>query len=259
MIKENNIKNILDRPNTQKTYQSIYNNWIRDKSYKDIMDGILYNDRIKSRTKLSILKVLKKCNPELFANHSLDAIVKSIRKNVEQSDIKVWSQQEASRAMGVCKNKYPAFYPIMLLALHGGLRRGEVFGLSWKDIDFLKNRIYINHSYDGPTKSGKSRKIPMSKELEKSLLNYYNLVEGENNKLFPTINPNPILEAICKEAKVPILTFHQLRHTFATLALDSGMSPKQVQVLLGHSKVSTTLDLYWQNIHEKIDLEFLPS
>jgi integrase len=248
----------LERPNTTRTYNSLYNNWIKEKTVEEMVSKVVYSDKIKPRTKLAILRVLKKTRPEIYNCWDFGTAIKYISKAQNPDPLRVLSSKEASSVMRVCRKAFPAFYPILLLALHGGMRRGEIFGLRWNDIDFLHNRIYINHSYDGPTKNGKSRKVPMSKELEKSLLNCYNLTEGGNDKLFSNINPNPILEAICRESGVTRVTFHQLRHSFATLALESGMSPKQVQTLLGHSKVTTTLDLYWQNVHETVNLEFLP-
>jgi integrase len=238
----------LERPNTTRTYSSLYNNWIKGKTIDELVSQVVYSNKIKPRTKLAILRVLKKTEPKIYNCWDFGTAAKFIAKAQNPDPIKSLTKIEASKIMAICHKKYPAFYPILLLALHGGLRRGEVFGLRWKAVDFLHNRIYINHSYDGPTKNGKSRVIPLSKELEKSLLNCYNLTEGGNDKLFSVINPNPILEAICREASVRRVTFHQLRHTFATLCLEQGTSPKVVSDLLGHSNVSTTLDLYWSNI-----------
>ena len=257
MIKENILSEILERPNTTRTYNSLYKNWIYNKSIKEI-ESMLLNNELKPRTKLSILRVLKKMEPGKFYQGQFDKYLKFISKQKNNNEIIALSKTQASKIMEVCRSKYIDFYSILLLALHGGLRRGEIFGLTWADVDFFKKKIYINRSYDGPTKSGKNRQIPISSELEKSLLNCHNLVDGGNRKIFPIINPNPILEAICREAKVPLVTLHQLRHSFATIALESGMSPKQVQTLLGHSKLTTTIDLYWQNVYEKINLEFLP-
>ena len=50
--------------------------------------------------------------------------------------------------------------------------------------------------------------------------------------------------SICKEARVPLITLHALRHTFATLAMEANVHPKIVSEMLGHASIQTTLDLY---------------
>jgi integrase len=74
-----------------------------------------------------------------------------------------------------------------------------------------------------------------------------------------SFDPNPMLRAAAKEAglRESDLHFHSLRHTWATLALEAGRSPALVSKALGHSSLSTTLDLYWQAGDVKIDLGFL--
>ena len=153
----------LERPNTTKTYNSLYNNWIKEKTVEEMVSKVVYSDKIKPRTKLAILRVLKKTRPEIYNCWDFGTAIKYISKAQNPDPLRVLSSKEASSVMRVCRKAFPAFYPILLLALHGGMRRGEIFGLRWNDIDFLHNRIYINHSYDGPTKNGKSRKVPMSK------------------------------------------------------------------------------------------------
>jgi integrase len=59
-------------------------------------------------------------------------------------------------------------------------------------------------------------------------------------------------ERLLKEAGVPRIRFHDGRHTFATLMLELGEAPKTVQTMLGHTKISTTLDIY---SHVSLDLE----
>jgi site-specific recombinase XerD len=88
----------------------------------------------------------------------------------------------------------------------------------------------------------------------------YNGGRRERSKnIVPTIfDPNPLLKEACKRAGIRgDITFHTLRHTFATLALESGASPKLVQLTMGHAKLSTTLDLYWNVCGEKLDMSFL--
>jgi integrase len=148
------------------------------------------------------------------------------------------------------------------------MRRGEVWGLKHEDVDILNDTITIQRSYSGPTKSGKPRVVPISFALEKILLafqcgNSYNYVGAKRTGSIVTsiFDPNPMLRKAAKQAGLrepSKMTFHVLRHTFATLALESGVSPRLVSKALGHAQVSTTLDIYWASTGEKIDLGFLP-
>jgi len=60
---------------------------------------------------------------------------------------------------------------------------------------------------------------------------------------------------LCRKHKLPVLSFHDLRHTFSTILLERGVSPKWVSQQLGHAKLSTTLDVYWQCFTDKQDLD----
>jgi integrase len=145
------------------------------------------------------------------------------------------------------------------------MRRGEVFGLHYEDVEMMKNRILVQRSNSGPTKSGKSRYVPISSALEKVLVAQtfgisYNKERRKKRTgcLIPsTFDPNPLLKRYCREAEIKVITFHALRHTFATLALDAGRSPLLVSKVLGHSSVSTTLDIYWNTSSETLDMGFL--
>jgi site-specific recombinase XerD len=72
-------------------------------------------------------------------------------------------------------------------------------------------------------------------------------------------DPNPLLRRLMKKAGIEEngRTWHSLRHSFATLALEAGRSPKLVSLCLGHTKLSTTLDCYWSASREKLDTSFL--
>jgi integrase len=173
--------------------------------------------------------------------------------------MKVLNPTQSKRLMNVCRAKDSDFYPILLLGLHAGLRRGEIFGLSCGDVDPLKGRVRVAHSYDGPTKNGKTRFIPMSKDLANIMIAARDLAFRDSKELiFEKMDPNPRLRRILRAAKLPDMHFHNLRHTFATLALEAGTSPKQVQVWLGHSSVATTLSIYWNIIDQTSNVDFLP-
>jgi integrase len=175
----------------------------------------------------------------------------------QDEELVVLNKEQAQTLIDTCKREDPDFYPILLLGLHAGLRRGEVFGLRCEDIDVLKNRIRVAHSYNGPTKSGKTRLVPMSKELGNVMIAARNLTfRPIGEPLFERMDPNPRLHHICERASLNRLTYHHLRHTFASLALESGKSPKEVQLWLGHSNVSTTLAIYWNVIERTSEVDF---
>jgi integrase len=72
-----------------------------------------------------------------------------------------------------------------------------------------------------------------------------------------TFDPNPRLRAMAKKAGMrEDFTFHTLRHSWATIALESGRSPKLVSTTLGHRSLSTTLNLYWGSSGEILDMDF---
>ena len=202
------------RPNTTKTKQSLFDNWIKPHL---LSDG----------------KNLDQC-VTLWESHLQPGSIKSI------------------------------LYVALVFAINTGMRRGEVFGLQWGDIDIMKSTITVQRSYSGPTKSGRSRVIPINFALEKVILarmplNSYNCLQGSRSQnIIPkTFDPGPRLKRACRKAGVREITFHSLRHTFATLALEAGRSPKLVSVQLGHCSVSTTINLYWNVTGETLDLGFL--
>ena len=152
-------------------------------------------------------------------------------------------------------------YDMVRVHLYTGLRRGELLGLVWADIDFLNGVVRVQRSKDlstgliGPTKTGKYRTVPMNSEVERILTARYNVGVNELNYVFSPRELNPFLSRLCRLTKVPNITVHGLRHTFATTLLESGLSPKVVSEFLGHDKLSTTLDLYWSYLPGKFKLE----
>ena len=180
----------------------------------------------------------------------------AVGRSRQKTEPASWSKEEMIRFVDY--SKQTKHYPLCLLALHTGMRRGEVFGLKNGDVDFERGIITVRRSYGGPTKNGKSRVIPMSRKLEDILIDL-NVDSGdaEEQVFDKCTNPNSHLKTLCKEAKVPVVTFHALRHTFATLALEAGKSPKKVSETLGHSNLSTTLDVYWRSTKDYLEMDFL--
>jgi integrase len=140
------------------------------------------------------------------------------------------------------------------------MRRGEIFALTYEDIDLINSQITISKSLDletmevGPTKTKQTRTIQMSTRVAKIFEKGYTPGK-EDDRCFKAYNPNQRLKALSHGGDLPTLSFHDLRHTFSTALLERGVSPKWVSQQLGHAKLSTTLDIYWQCFKDKQDLD----
>ena len=131
--------------------------------------------------------------------------------------------------------------PIVICALKTGMRKGEILTLKWLNVDFKNNYIELLH-----TKSGKKRKIPMSKTLRKILLEIrktstseYVFVNPQTNQPYTDIKK--AFRTALKKAGIENFVFHDLRHTFATRLIEKGVDIVVVKELLGHADISTTM------------------
>ena len=152
-----------------------------------------------------------------------------------------------------------------LLAL-SGLRRGEALGLAWRHINFRDNAIIVERawSYCGgfqdPKTASSKRAVPLLPSLA-TILKDYHQTQGEpgpddllfsynGTKPFDPKNVSNQFDSAVKAAGVKKVTLHYLRHTFASLALESGWSIKALQRSLGHASATMTLNTYSHMIHE---------
>ncbi len=142
---------------------------------------------------------------------------------------------------------------IVLLAWHAGLRRGEIFGLRWEDVDFARSIIRVRRQYrrgDKPLKTLSARRVvPMSEELQKTL----EAIRRDEGYVASLKGDKPLdagywsekrLKPALKELGLPPVTLHALRHTCATTLLASGAPIDTVKRILGHVSISTTSDIY---------------
>ncbi len=255
---------ITGRPNTIRTKDSLFKNWIYphlNQTGSDLDRAVaIWEAHLQPNTVKSLLYLAKQTTKDVSGvDLDIRAHVKRVGRSQQQKLPSALSQKEIVALTRSCPPSEPLHLPLQI-AINTGMRRGEVFGLTWDDVDILNNKIMVSKSYNGPTKSGKSRILPISYALEKVLLAHvpvkgYNCLEAVVPVNF---DPNPHLKRACKLAGIREITFHALRHTFATLALEAGRSPRLVSTMLGHSQVSTTLDLYWNITGENLDLGFLP-
>ena len=150
-------------------------------------------------------------------------------------------------------------YEMYYTELATGLRRGELLGLKWSDIDFNLGVIMVQRQVtridgeivEAPLKTKNSyRNISISGDTIEVLKEQKKKVTGEY--VFPPPNGGPIspdsvlnmLHRVLERAGLPKVRFHNLRHTFATLALQNGVDIKTVYSMLGHYSAGFTLDTY---------------
>ena len=154
------------------------------------------------------------------------------------------------------------FYEMFLLDLSTGLRRGELLGLQWDDIDFKKGELrvskqvrYVNKTLKitEPKSEASNRTLVLPKELLEILKEYKQRVKSK--WLFPSPVKDedvPRDPTACRKSLAKILEragckhvpFHALRHTFATQSLRYGMDIKTLANVIGHESVETTLNVY---------------
>jgi integrase len=148
---------------------------------------------------------------------------------------------------------------LFTLAIFSGARQGELLGLKWSDVDWEKNQIHIQRTfnndnwYDVKTTES-NRKIDIGPIMMKQLKewkiacppNAYDLVFP--NSAGNPINHNNLIKRYFYPAldatKLPKIRFHDLRHTYASLLIEQGENIKYIQSQLGHSSPSVTLNVY---------------
>ncbi len=176
----------------------------------------------------------------------------------KKKDLKVLNDGELDKLMQAL-NDDKEWGDFFYLELTTGLRRGEICGLKWENFDEEQNKLYIRISIyrdDGELKEGK----PKTDEgerciiLPKATADILKRRKRISKWIFPNLTTPelPIApEAAYRKAKLmlkslnlPNISFHDLRHTFATHAIASGVDAKTLSTILGHTNPSFTLDTY---------------
>lgn len=151
---------------------------------------------------------------------------------------------------GVASRQGLTLYPMIATALYAGLRRGELAGLRWSAIDFDRKQIEVSRSYDGKTKSGKTRHVPLAPALAPILRAWRDRhdrdpgelvfpVEGRMGRAYETLGLGELMVAAF--GREPPKPWHALRHSFASHLVMGGANILSVSKLLGHADVKTTL------------------
>jgi integrase len=193
------------------------------------------------------------------------------KPKLRRKELQVWDVKEVQHFLKLAA-KEPHYYIAFHLALLTGMRQGEILGLRWIDVDFGNQLLFVRQtlSHDGKefipgakTSSG-IRSIALDLDTTNILKKHYQQIQEEKEKhqaseqykdsglvvctdLGEKITPRMLMRTwyrLINESKLRKITFHDLRHTHASLLLRNNVHPKIVSERLGHSSIQITLDTY---------------
>lgn len=241
----------------------------------------LVNEKCKSGLSAStvhgIVRTLRKALQDAWKQELIEQNVaqKVTLPKLEQKEPEHLEPEEAQRLLSACKGH--VLENLIKFALTTGVRIGEASGLTWDNVDLDRATVKISGQLQRingvlqikTLKSRSSRRTlalsqsaieALQSEFSRHILARSEFGEGFNstklvflNSEFRPLDPRYVdkhLKLLCAEAKVPVISFHKLRHTAATLMVASGVEIHQVKEQLGHSQMSLTSDLYAHGIHE---------
>lgn len=167
---------------------------------------------------------------------------------VPPQTFKFLTEEEYNLLLESAKKSEPEIYEMILFALRTGVRVGELLVIDWSDISFSNGSVTIKRSVFkgiiGSPKSNRFRRIPLAKDVL-DLLYQRRQKEGfvflnNEGQIYSRYSLDRALDRACKAAGVPIVSWHPLRHSFASKLANNGISIQVIQTLLGHSDIKVT-------------------
>jgi integrase len=183
--------------------------------------------------------------------------------------IKAWDVPDVQRFLDIAHDD--GYWPLWLIAVHTGMRRGELLGLRWSDVDLSKGLLHVRRSliqtsagvgFQEPKTATSRRAIALNAVCVTALREHkvrqnerrLRLGAGwpDNDLVFASAVGTPIdgttayhrFLLLAEKAGCPRIPFHGLRHTHATILMKSGINPKVASERLGHSTIALTLQTY---------------
>lgn len=284
-----NVKAREIKPTTMASYKGALQRimpYLGDKLISDIKPfdiNYMLNDMAKSKSNGTMIMdrtICKSCLEYAYENGLIEKnpVISSTSVKSEHDHIRVLYKDEEIEIINALR-KSP-YVNIFKLASQTGMRVGEILALTWEDIDFenklisvTKTVTYKNNNFIVTTPKTKNsiRNVPMTKDAIVSLRDQE--VRDRNNRygtdlVFYSTSGSYIQNSIlryqltstCKKLGLEPCSMHSFRHAFATKCIEAGMRPKTLQMILGHSNINLTMNLYvhsstqsQQNELEKIE------
>jgi len=185
-----------------------------------------------------------------LAGNVADGIRKHRELTSERPDF--YSVDEVERLVAAAGNERDGL--LFRVAAFAGLRRGELVSLRWRHIDLARSLVHVvenvSAGQDARVKDHEGRTVPLAPQLREALRAWRPRGAGEQDLVFPGTLPDRKLDgdalssryrSVRDRAGLRPLRFHDLRHTFGSLAVDGGASLVQVQAWMGHADIGTTM------------------
>lgn len=271
------------RPNTVRQYGYVVNNHIPDglgkvklKDLRPEMIQVLINKKLEeglsTRTVELIFAVVRRAlnqavQQSILPRNPIKGVTKPKPKRPEM--VTLTDTQVRTLLLAVRDTRFEALYQI---AVTTGMRKGEILGLKWSDLDWVNRTLHVQRQllrinnqglvFDAPKSKASRRVIVLGEATIEKLRGHQTLQHKERlfagerwqeyDLIFPSTIGTPMEPRNCvrhfketlREANLPNVRFHDLRHSAASLMLQQGTHPKIVQERLGHASISLTLDTY---------------
>ena len=204
----------------------------------------------------------------LVVQNAAARVPRSARPRPPRKEMRTWSVEELRRFFDATSGD--RLHPAFVLAATSGLRRSELLGLRWDDVELNTGTLAVRRArvaagydvFEGETKNGRARLVRIPEgavaalrrhrkaQLEERLA--WGASWTDSGYVFTCedgrpLHPHSLTDAFERRVRVidvPVIRLHDLRHTCATLLLQAEVHPKVVQEMLGHSSIAITLDIY---------------
>ncbi|MED9969321.1 MAG: tyrosine-type recombinase/integrase [Ruminococcus sp.] len=262
-------------------YRNLAENGVNKKAKRDDKGNIISNGRLSPKTIVEHHRVISKL---LSTAVKWNLVKENVARRadppkVPARDIDFLDENETREMLKALDDEPVTYRMMIMLLIYTGMRRGELFGLEWKDIDFENGYLSVvrTSQYIGnktlitkePKTKSSHRKMKLSNDIIKMLKSYqvWQIEQrfkacgdwNETDRLFTQWNGLPMypdsltkwFNGFLKRHNLRHVTLHSLRHTNATLMIAEGTDIRTVSSRLGHSNTSTTLNIYTHALKSK--------